>query len=132
MNGLILAAWLTLGWLPQGAVVAYEPTALIDVSFSGRVELGAEVSWGPLFAGGSMNVPVWYTGDLSFWPIQLSSTFTAGLDFGVVRLGWKHNCAHPVTPYLPIVEYWEGELVPYFDSAYDELFVTFKVGGRKP
>jgi hypothetical protein len=120
---------LTLGWMPQGGVVAYDPPRYVDAAGSGLVELGAEVSWGPLFAGGAMMVPIWAESWNSYWPIQLSSTTDVGLEVGPVRIGWRHNCAHPVAPYLPIA-WWQEQLVPYFDSAYDLVYVTFRTGGK--
>jgi hypothetical protein len=132
MNGLLLAAWLTLGWLPSGGVTVYEPSPmLVDMSNSALVELGAEVSWGPLFAGGSIMVPIWEQGPFNYWPQQLVSTTDVGLAFDNFRIGWRHTCAHPVTPYLPVVQWWQGELVPNFDSAYDLVYATFTVGKRR-
>lgn len=131
MSGILLAAWLTLGWLPQGGVVAYDPPQFIDAGESYLVELGAEASWGPAFAGGSMRVPMWQEqGQLSFWPSQLISTTDIGLEWDPIRVGWKHCCSHPVTPYLPMIEWYQGQLVPYFDSAYDLLYLTLSVGKR--
>jgi len=107
--------------------MAYDPPAYINVAGSFLVELGAEVSWGPLFAGGSMQVPVWKDSRaLNFWPSQLISTTDLGLEVGPVRLGWRHTCAHPVTPYL--VGWRGGQLVPRWDSAYDMVYL--RIGNR--
>jgi hypothetical protein len=126
MSGLLLSAWLLLGWLPQGKLVVYDPPAYVDVGGSFLVELGAEASWGPVFAGGSMQVPVWQVDeDLNFWPSQLVSTTDMGLEFGHVRVGWKHVCAHPVTPYL--AGWRDGQLVPRWDSAFDMIYLRIGV-----
>ncbi|HXK36961.1 MAG TPA: hypothetical protein VJ553_05270 [Candidatus Paceibacterota bacterium] len=129
MNGILLAAWLMLGWLPNGGLAVYDPPTLIDVSGSYLVELGAEASWGPVFAGGSMQVPVWQHDGFTFWPSQLVSTTDIGVEVGPIRLGWRHTCAHPVTPYLERVQWYEGQLVPRWDSAYD--FIYLRIGVRR-
>jgi len=131
MSGILLAAWLTLGWLPQGGLVVYDPPALIDVSGSFLVDMGVEATWGPIFAGGSLIVPVWKAEGLNFWPSQLISTTDMGLELGPVRLGWRHTCAHVVAPYLPLVSWRDGQLVPRWDSAYDMVYLRMESGGKK-
>ncbi len=128
MSGLLLASWLTLGWLPNGAVVAYDPPAYLSVNGSYLMELGVEATWGPVFAGGSMLVPVWQTGEgLDFWPTQLISTTDIGITVGPIRLGWQHTCGHIVTPYL---SFYDDQLVPGWDSFYDMIYLRIE-GGRK-
>lgn len=130
MSALALAAWLTLGWLPMGAVAVYNPPSIAHVDGSFSVEIGVEASWGPLFAGGAMLVPVWkYEDELSFWPTQLISTTDIGVEVGVIRLGWRHTCAHPVAPYLPRITWRDGQLVPGWDSSYDMVYLRI---GTKP
>lgn len=132
MKALLLASWLTLGWMPQGGLVVYDPPSFVDVGGSCIVELGAEVTWGPLFAGGSMLAPIWqYDQALNFWPTQLVSTTDIGLEVGPIRLGWRHTCAHPVTPYLPVIGWQDGQLVPRWDSAFDLLYLTISTRGRR-
>jgi len=126
---LALSGWLLLGWLPQGGLVTYDPPSFVEVGGSYLVEIGAEVDWGPVFAGGSMRVPVWQAGDaLNFWPTQLISTTDIGLEFGPARLGWRHTCAHPVTPYLPVISWYDGQLVPRWDSSYDLIYLRLSAG----
>lgn len=130
IGALALSGWLLLGWLPRGGLVVYDPPACIDVGGSFLVEIGAEASWGPLFAGGSLQVPVWKdAGQLSFWPTQLVSATDIGLELGPARLGWRHTCAHPVMPYLP---FWQGnQLVPGWDSYTDLVYLRLSVGGKR-
>jgi len=129
IGALALSGWLLLGLLPRGGLAVYDPPAYADVGGSYLVEIGAEASWGPLFAGGSMQVPVWQiAGQLNFWPTQLVSTTDIGLEVGPARLGWRHTCAHPVTPYL--VMWRDGQLTPRWDSAYDLIYLRLEAGGK--
>ncbi len=130
IGALALSGWLLLGWMPRGDLVVYDPPAYVDVAGSYLVEIGAEASWGPLFAGGSMRVPVWQiAGELNFWPTQLVSTTDIGLELGPARLGWRHTCAHPVTPYLMCLS--DGQLTPRWDSSVDLIYLRLEAGGKR-
>lgn len=128
---ILLSSWLTLAWLPNGAVSLYDKPLPEYITFGNSfvTDLGVEATWGPLFAGGSVRIPVWQVdGQLSFWPTQLESRFDMGLEWSVLRLGWKHVCYHAVVPYLPVIQ-WHGEqVVPRFDGAFDMVYLTIRSG----
>lgn len=123
MNFAVLALswWLAVGVLPEGGVASYNPPTLVSLSGSYFSELGAEGAWGPFFVGGKMRAAMWHDNTSgNFWPNQLESEAHGGLRWGPVELGISYDCAHPVTPYLPM---WFGSQAQFTESSNTTIYL---------
>lgn len=129
---VLLSGWLTMAWVPQGAVGLYTNPVpeILEIDGSFYTDLGVEATWGVFFAGGSIRTPVWHmAGEYTFWPTQAEYTVDAGMKWGNVRLGYTHTCYHPVVPNLGIIQWCGRQVTPAFEGAYDVIYLTI---GRKP
>ena len=132
-GAILLYGWLQVAVLPSGGMELYDNPVpeVFDLTGSFYVELGAEISWGCFFAGGSMKVPMWWEeGSASFWPYQLLSVVNAGVRWKGIELGWRHACAHAVIPFQGLFSWAGVQIVPRWDSAYDEIYFRIEAGRR--
>lgn len=129
MTFLALIFALEIGWLPNGGFVLYQVPAVLDVSGNFYTDLQAEVwAWDHLYIGGGIKTFIWdEDGEWTFWPHSTLYNFGAGLRFGILTVGWRHFCAHPVMPYSIL---YDPELRG--EGAWDEVFVRVsgKIGGK--
>ena len=126
MNWIALFFELELGWMPQGDFVMYSSEPFLTwypVSYTAYTELQAEViMFDTLFAGGCIRTSVWQLQEsgYTFFPHKAVYTFYAGARWGLLEVGWRHFCIHPVVPFFALIQpeaIWEG--------AYDELYIRF-------
>ncbi len=61
---------------------------------------------------------------------QLESVTDVGIKLGAFRLGWMHECAHPVVPFLGTYQWLGQQIVPRWDSAYDAIYLRLEAGKR--
>ncbi len=91
------------------------------VEYTAYAELEAEVVlFNMLFAGGGVRTSVWQLEDTGYalWPHKAVYQFNAGLRIGVVEMGWRHYCMHPVIPYFKL-----AKPLPIWEGAYDEVYL---------
>lgn len=120
MSWLVFAFALQLGYIPEATAIMYQPPPRVEnVLEQGLVSFDAEARlFKTFYVGGSVGIPVWQAGELSFWPSELQSVVRAGVRFGGLEIGWSHLCTHPVMPYQPLYgsqALWEG--------FYDEIHI---------
>jgi hypothetical protein len=124
MTWLVLVMAVQLGFYPQGGVVMYEPLSIIDASgmFYQQMEAKA-VLFGLVEFGGSVKVNDWIErGSVNFWPEGLASEFFVHVLIGPITVGWRHECIHPVMPYLPV-----SKASALWDSWTDDVFVRAQI-----
>jgi len=105
-------------------MVAYDPP--VDVGFDGsfyaQLDVEAE-AWGAVFVGGSIRTNVWRLEDgFGFWPERDLYGFRAGLRLGIVEVGFRHWCTHPVMPMLL------GACDPLWEGGYEEVYLRIGNG----
>jgi hypothetical protein len=130
MTWLALAFALEIGTLPSGGFVLYEAPDFINAKGSYYIDFQAEiVAWDLLYISGGIKTYIWdQGGEWTFWPHSTLYNVGAGLRLGLLTVGWRHFCAHPVTPYSILYDpQLQGE------GSWDEIFVRMegKIGGKK-
>ena len=119
MTALLFLFFLEFGFLPSGTMVQYEQPAFVQFEGDLYTDLGALVSLYGFYIGGGVKTYMWRDkGELSFWPHLADYRFLAGFKYGIVEIGFRHYCIHPVVPMLAWTQpaqIWEG--------AYDEVFI---------
>jgi hypothetical protein len=130
MNWLALVFALEIGILPNNGWIMYDPfeELLPAPEFYQQLETRA-VLWDHLFIGGQIRIYDWLTkGELNFWPSHASFLWEGGLSFGMLELGWRHFCTHPILPYLEYIP--RGNRI---EGGYDEVYLRLegKIGGQK-
>ena len=128
LEAIIFLFSLEVGYIPYDQVVTYDSCFHAEDSF--YVDFDATIKFHFFFVGGGFKVYAWPSGVdsvgmPSFWPHRIDSKFTAGLQFGILSIGVRHLCAHPVTPYIQ-----RRRITDPADGAYSEFFARFegKVG----
>jgi hypothetical protein len=121
MNWLIFVGALELAWFPLSAthqyrVPDYQEAADFSMDLGVTMEGEARISIGRigyLYAGGALNVLLEWGPDR--WPTTLYSVTTGGLRLGVLDVGLRWICAHPIYPWtLPPPVLWESTIVKVF------------------
>lgn len=119
MNWLIFLFVFEVGFLPHGDFIMYEELELVPVQYSLYTDLQAEVVISNLlFIGGGVRTGMWYHDGYTFFPHRTSYNFQMGIRRGMVEVGIRHYCFHPVTPFFALLDYgalWEG--------AYEEIYL---------
>jgi hypothetical protein len=124
---LLLSSWLTLAWLPSGMLETYNGTnvKIHELNNSFYTEMGFTIKYGWFFIDGIIRVPFWKTSDSIYcWPNSLVSTIGAGLEIGILRIGWEHTCTHAVIPYA--YAWYDKAIVKSWDSASDTIYATVR------
>ena len=124
MNWIIFLFALELGWLPQGDFAMYDVSGyfakVYPVSYTAYVDLEAEVVvLDAFFIGGAVRTSVWqfdHSG-WTFFPHKAVYSFSAGARFGMLEMGFRHYCIHPVIPFFGLVDprpIWEGSYEEFY------------------
>lgn len=118
--------------MPYGDYLLYDPPSYADYSGTAYVAMEARVwLWDTVFVGGGMKSYFWWhDGKYSFWPCVLDSGFEVGVAWKMLEAGFRHQCAHPVLPYLLPYSYepdWN------YEGNYLEIYLRLegKVGGKR-
>jgi hypothetical protein len=84
------------------------------------VDLDVELrAWDILFVGGNAKTYMTKYAEMkSFSPNTMEYAFTAGLRFGIVEVGFRHYCMHPVIPWI-----YHIEVAPQWEGSYEELYL---------
>ncbi|MBA7650936.1 hypothetical protein ES703_58751 [subsurface metagenome] len=123
MTWLAFVFALEIGFLPCGDFVMYNSDFLDEfypVKYTAYTELEAEVlAWDILFIGGGIRTSIWQLQEsgYGFFPHKAVYNFHAGARQGLLEIGWRHFCIHPVVPcfkYIKPEAIWEGA----FDMLY--------------
>ena len=124
MNWLTFLFALELGWLPQGDFVMYDAERflrLYPVAYTAYVDMEAEVVvLDMFFAGGNVRTSVWQqeNSGWTFFPHKAVYSFFAGARWGMLELGWRHFCIHPVIPFFELIQ-----PKPIWEGAFDEIYL---------
>lgn len=54
------------------------------------------------------------------WPMRIDYTFIFGIKSGIVDIGFRHLCSHPVTPYVT-----HNRITSPVDGAFTEIYLRF-------
>ena len=119
MIPIILSFFFETGILLNSNAALYQDLLLEELVYMDQpfyTDLGCEFQIGFLFIGGGIYTAVWKSQDnRTFFPYSTNYNFTAGLDFDWLRIGYEHNCFHPVSPGFLIHSGWNG--------SQDKLFI---------
>ncbi|MBA7525413.1 hypothetical protein ES705_17564 [subsurface metagenome] len=126
MSWLALFFILELGYLPNGYQEIYLITNFVDeVEMKGEfyIDFNAEVTLFDLFfIGGGVKTYIWkYNFSYTFWPNTAGYSLIAGINLGILEIGFRHYCYHPVLPWTEYINFdlqWEG--------AYEEIYVRLE------
>ena len=121
LEAIVFLFYLEMGYIPYDQVVTYDSCFHTEHSF--YVDFDVTIRFHFLFVGGGIKVYTWPSGVdsvgmPSFWPHRIDSRFTAGLQFGILSVGMRHLCVHPVTPYIK-----RRRISDPVDGAYSEFFI---------
>ncbi len=125
-NLLALAFALEVGAVPTSEWVMHETEYTYnDAAMYVLMDADIEISE-YLFVGGSIRTDMVKNDfDKTFAPVADQYVFRAGARFGVLEVGFRHLCTHPVYTYVYQQE--ERPEVKY-EGSYDELYL--RVSGR--
>lgn len=120
-NLLALAFALEIGAVPTSEWIMHETDYTYN-DMSMFVMMDAELEIAEyLFVGGSIRTEMMKNDfDKTFAPISDRYVFRAGLRFGILELGYRHLCTHPVYAY--VYQQDERPEVKY-EGNYDELYL---------
>ena len=125
MTWLVFLFAFEAGIAPNIEAINYNQPMECDIIEWGvfYTDLSCEVVlWDTLFAGGGVRTYVVPSHGIHFSPRNSVFDFTAGLQWRMLEVGWRHRCFHPMMPYSPILE------VHGIEGGYDELY--FRIEGR--
>lgn len=117
---LFLSVALETGFV-SGGVFNYSTRSMnwIDVGAL-YTTLSANVNYKALYVGGQMDSYFTPISIANYAPFQMTFVFRAGLDFGNVKLGYEHDCFHPMQTYATIIG---NEIKPKYEGGYNKIFV---------
>jgi hypothetical protein len=110
--------------MPAGDMRLYESLyhgseLLTEVTLYTQFE--TTVQWRALYAGGGVTVYFWPTSNVPFFhPFRGDFLFFVGFDFGGVEIGFRHVCAHGITPFLFRHRFYSAS-----DEALNQVFIRF-------
>jgi len=82
--------------------------------------LFAQASYKMFYIGGQMDSYFTPISIVNYAPFQMTFVFRAGLDFGNVKLGYEHDCFHPMQTYATIMG---NEIKPKYEGGYNKIYV---------
>lgn len=120
---LAMSFSLEAGWLPNGQIGIYPEQNTFQrytMKLQGYTDLETKLHCSIFYIGGSVRTSFYgWNGD-SFDPSKIDFKFDAGLSYKSIDIGWRHDCFHPIQPYVSQLP------VPRWEGAYQEVFVKFK------
>lgn len=135
---LVVSYSLTLG-ADSGAFLAYQVDPLTQQPVHALYsDLQADVSLGPVYAGGGVRTDMTPLSLTDWDPLQLTFSARAGLRFTLApgleaEIGWQHDCYHPMNTYST-AQLLNGQTlaIPRFEGSVDDFHLTIKsrVGGK--
>jgi hypothetical protein len=124
MQWIVFVLAFQLGYLPGAGFVSYDPPSFVDGS--GQLYQEAEIKavlWKTVEVGGSMRVYDWKVyGQMNFLPSQLDSVFFVNIILPPWKLGWIHECDHPIVPYQAAYG-----MKPLWDGWRDEVYARIEI-----
>ena len=114
-----MSLYLEIGWIPSNDIYVPE----IEVVESEQVfylDLGGELQWHFLWIDFSVKTYSYMWGYPRFYPARVDYRTGIGLRYEMLTVGWRHLCAHTVTPYMFVTD--------GIDGAYDEVFLRLEIG----
>jgi len=129
---LLFYGWMQLACIPDGAVELYENPVpdLVTLDGSYSAELGAEITWGCFFVGGSMNVPIWEDSrPVAFWQTKIEGKFDAGIKLGIFRAGYMYSYSHSSMP-VDDISLSGIDIDTQFNISRDMIYLRIEGGQR--
>lgn len=120
---LVLSAFLQIGAL-NGAAYIYSPPYELVQTPPCYAELGGKAAASVLYIDGAVRTLMQPTSITSWYPEQMTYKIGAGLDFGWLKIGWEHECYHPIAPYTM---QFDHQLWPKTEGATDDFFIRFEI-----
>ena len=125
MNWIALLFALELGIMPMGYLETYERVLPVQHNLDGAyyVDMQADVLLYDLFfIGGRTKTYMRKRIDvLSFWPTTAEFEFNAGIRAGILEIGFRHYCMHPIVPWL-----YHGGGAMQWEGGYEELYIRLE------
>ena len=127
---LTFVFFVELGYMPQSQVYTYtEQQEIIDSSKQLYTELGIRMYlWDTFYVGGAVKTHMWIAGFGNFFPHKTDYLFEFGVIWGVLEIGFRHWCKHPVVPYLHQMGNFDT-----VDEVHETIFIRMegKISGKK-
>ena len=121
---LSLIFYIEAGYIPQSQIFTYAApeTEFLEENNLFYTDLGATLFfWNVLYIGGSVKTYVWPLATGNWSPHKTDYLFKIGAVFGILEIGFRHWCKHPMMPYL----YTHGDFNTV-DEVHEEIFIKFE------
>jgi hypothetical protein len=121
MTLLTILFALEIGALPRNNWVLY-PAHQISIAeeITYYTELEAEIQiGGVLFGRGSVRTDVTPEALTDWRPFWTQYEVIVGARLGIVEIGFRHLCTHPIITYAP----FHPDITPLIEGAYEEVYV---------
>ncbi len=125
MNWIALLFALEIGMMPSGYIESYDRMPPTEYELTGAyyVDMQADVLLYDLFfIGGRTKIYMKKRTDtISFSPDTAEFAFNAGIRAGILEIGFRHYCMHPIVPWL----YQSGGTLKW-EGSYEEIYVRLE------
>ena len=126
MDIIALLFLVEVGILPNNAWLMYENQVVRPDALQYYTRLHAEIELAEVFFIGGAVTTRMEADQLqpgSFYPYTDEFLFTLGFRWGVMEVGFRHLCTHPIIPYIAVSN---PEVITY-EGSYEEVYVRFKL-----
>jgi hypothetical protein len=99
---ILLLFYLELGWIPEGALLAYNPSEYYEAQEDLYAELGTEAQLLGFYFGGTVKtLSNWGFG--GFFSNTIQYSFSGGWKNEWFDIGFRKYCGHPIVPYYGMI-----------------------------
>ena len=129
MNWIILSFIIEIGFMPMGDAILYD-SEYNQIYYLQNLQFYTDFNtrlllFNHVFIDGQLRTSMYKSRNspITFGPVKSSYLVGLGLSFGILELGFRHYCTHPIVPMLLIndgISIWEG--------VYQEIYI--RIGGQ--
>ena len=112
LEALVFSYFIELGWIPYDDVITYDSSCHQENSF--YLAFDTELKWSFFWIGGNVKIFTWHHEGNTFWPNRIDFLSRLGIDVGILTIGWRHLCSHPIMPYVRITDAPDGAFTEFF------------------
>lgn len=137
-SNLIFWSLVTFSFIPNGNLDVYNneiypiyETHSIDYSF--QLELEYNLEYKNVKSRNFITIAMWHIPkSMQFCPNQAIFYNSISYDFGNIRVGWDHTCAHSIFNYPYKLTEINKQLVPNYEGSFNRFFVQIRPGNCRP
>ena len=104
--------FVEVGRIPYDNVITYDSAYRQENNF--YLALDSELKLFFFWIGGNVIIFTWHHDGNTFWPHRIDLFSRAGIDIGILTIGWRHLCSHPIMPYERITDAPDGAFTEFF------------------